>query len=253
MFYIKERVSKAKLIQIVSGANKFLFWMVSFVLDYIVFFLIAMLYILVMAAYQKEGLSSFEELLRITIILLIFGFAVLPYTYVLSFAFTLPTTGLVTTAITYIVSGTLFYTVYFVLISELLGLQWVGEPLGWTFLIFPHFSLTKAMSNLNVMQSTIASCDSQCATVQGCTIDLICNNSLPCDLNPPPPQIPNLPFFCSLQESCCSRNYFNLGDDGIGIMLIALVIVALTSFVVLFIIEFRVIQTIIVMIRKPKM
>jgi len=252
MFYIKERVSKAKLIQIVSGANKFLFWIVSFVLDYFIFFLITMLYILVMAAYQKDGLSTFEELLRNTIILLVFGFAVLPYTYVLSFAFKLPTTGLVTTAIAYIVSGTLFYTVYFVLVSELLGLQWVGNPLGWTFLIFPHYSLTKGMSNLNIMQSTISTCDSQCASVPGCTYELMCNTDLPCDQNPLPP-IPGLPFLCQVQNDCCSRNYYNLGDDGIGIMLIALVIVAITSFIVLFIIEYRVIQTIIVMIRKPKM
>lgn len=250
MFYIKERVSKAKLIQIVSGANKFLFWIVSFVLDYFIFFLITMLYILVMAAYQKDGLSTFEELLRNTIIILVFGFAVLPFTYVLSFAFKMPTTGLVTTAITYIVSGTLFYTVYFVLISDLLGLQWVGDPLGWTFLIFPHYSLTKGMSNLNIMQSTISTCDRQCATLEGCSYEVMCKTELPCDMNP----LPNpLPFLCQLQKDCCSRNFYNLGDDGIGIMLIALVIVALTSFIVLFTIEYRVIQTLIVMIRKPKM
>ncbi|KAL7030128.1 hypothetical protein ACKWTF_006533 [Chironomus riparius] len=249
MFYIKERISKAKLIQIVSGANKFLFWIVSFVLDYFIFFLITMLYILIMAAYQKDGLSTFDELLRNTIIILVFGLAVLPFTYVLSFAFKLPTTGLVTTAITYIVSGTLFYTVYFVLISDLLDLRWVGDPLGWTFLIFPHYSLTKGMSNLNIMQTTISTCDAQCATIQGCSYELMCNTDLPCDMSP----LPNpLPFLCQLQKDCCSRNFYNLGDDGIGIMLIALVIVSITSFIVLFIIEFRVIQTLIVMIRKPK-
>lgn len=246
MFYIKERMTKAKLLQIVSGVNKLIFWLIAFIMDYAIFFLVSMLYILVLAAYQKDGFSTFDELFKNYILILLFGFAVLPFTYVLSFAFRVPTTGLVTTAITYIVTGTLFYTVYFVLISELLDLRWVGDPLGWTFLIFPHYSLTRGMSNLNIMQTTISTCDRQCAAIPMCTTEIMCETKFNCS-------IPQFEFICNLQRDCCDRNFFNLSETGIGVMLIALIIVGLTAFVFLFIIEFRVVQTIVFWFYKPKM
>lgn len=250
MFYIKERVSKAKLLQIVSGANKFVFWSVAFIIDYIILFLISLFYILIMFAYQKEGFSTFDELFRITLLLLVFGFAILPFTYVLSFAFKVPTTGLVTSAIAFIVTGTLFYTVYFVLISELFDLRWVGDPLGWTFLLFPHYSLTRGMSNLNIMQSTIAACDRQCvAVLPTCDYDMMCNTDLRCDMI----MIPEQRFLCDLQVSCCKRDFFTLEEEGISIMLIAMVVVGFVSFILLFFIEYRVIKSIIGLIFKPKM
>ncbi len=107
MFYIKERITKAKLLQIVSGVNKFVFWAVAFIFDYAIYFLIMLFYILIMAAYQKDGLSTVEELSRNSLLLLAFGFAVLPFTYVLSFLFRMPTTGLVALAIGSIITGNL--------------------------------------------------------------------------------------------------------------------------------------------------
>lgn len=242
MFYIKERVSKAKLLQIVSGVNKGIFWLVAFLFDYAVYFLIMLFYILIMAAYQKEGLSTFEELLRNTVVLLAFGLAVLPFTYVLSFAFKIPTTGLVSLAIGYIVTGTLFYTVYFTLHSELLDLRWISEPLGWAFLVFPHYSLTRALSNLNIMQVTLSSCDRNCKAILGdmCDMQAICDAGADCQNNP---LIPTA--LCDAQAVCCSRNFYSFDETAIGIMLTALVIVSIVSFFFLFIIEFKVFRTII--------
>lgn len=58
MFYIKERVTRAKLLQFVSGVNKFIFWITSFVIDYVIFILISLLFIGILAAYQKAGYST---------------------------------------------------------------------------------------------------------------------------------------------------------------------------------------------------
>lgn len=242
MFFIKERVTKAKLLQIVSGVNKVTFWIVAFIFDYGVYFLIMLFYILIMAAYQIDGMSTFDELLRNSIVLMAFGLAVLPFTYVLSFAFVIPTTGLVSLAIGYIVTGTLFYTVYFTLHSDLLDLRWLSEPLGWTFLVFPHYSMTRAFSNLNIMQTTIAACDSNCASILGdqCDMDMICSVGFNCENNPLIPET-----LCLLQSACCSRNFYSFEESAIGIMLVALVIVSIVSFIILFIIEFKVFRTLI--------
>jgi ATP-binding cassette subfamily A (ABC1) protein 3 len=250
MFYIKERVTKAKLLQIVSGVNKVVFWLVAFIIDYGIFFLITLVYIGVLAAYQKEGLATIEELGRNTIILLLFGLAVLPFTYVLSFCFAVPTTGLVTLAIGYIVSGTLFYTVYFVLVSDLLDLRWLAEPLGWVFLLFPHFSLTKGLSNINIMQATLATCERQCAVVEICEFDQICVPNPLCDGDLT--NFPTLQFLCQLQQSCCDKNYYSFEENAVGRIMVALVVVALGSFIILFIIEYNVIKMIINRCRKSK-
>ncbi|KAG5683919.1 hypothetical protein PVAND_013177 [Polypedilum vanderplanki] len=252
MFYIKERVTKAKLLQIVSGVNKFIFWLVAFVIDYAIFFLIALVYIGVLAAYQKEGLATFEELGRNSIILLLFGFAVLPFTYMISFGFRVPTTGLVVLAIGFIVSGTLFYTVYFVLISDFLDLRWIAEPLGWTFLIFPHFSLTQGLSNINVKQSTLSTCDRQCATVSFCNIEMICESDILRCGEELPIDMPNREFFCNLQRNCCNRNFYTFEETGIGRAIVALIVVGIASFIVLFILEYKLIQMIINRCRKTK-
>lgn len=243
MFYIKERVTKAKLLQIVSGVNKAIFWFVAFFFDYFIYFLIMLFYILIMAAYQKEGLSTFEELLNNSIVLLLFGLSVLPFTYVLSFAFKIPTTGLVSLAIGYIVTGTLFYTVYFTLNSDLLDLQWISEPLGWAFLVFPHYSLTRAFSNLNIMQTTIAACKRNCQSLlsDNCDLDEICKlGAEECRSNPLLPS-----GVCDIQEVCCNNDFYSFEETAIGIMLVALAIMTVVSFFFLFIIEFKVFRTII--------
>lgn len=245
MFYIKERITKAKLLQVVSGVNKGIFWLVAFIFDYGVYFLIMLVYILIMAAYQIEGLSTFEELLRNTIVLLAFGLAVLPFTYVLSFAFLVPTTGLVSLAIGYIVTGTLFYTIYFTIHSDFLDLKWLSVPLGWTFLVFPHYSMTRAFSNLNIMQSTLAACDANCASLgPTCDLDLICSATVDCNVFGE--------LACQLQSTCCSRNFYSFEETAIGIMLVAMVLVSIVSFIVLFVIEFKVFRTLINKIKNKK-
>ncbi len=87
VFYIKERVSRAKLLQFVSGVNKVIFWLTSFVIDYVIFILISLLLIGVLAAYQQDAFSTFAELGRNFAILVLFGFAAFPFTYIFSFMF----------------------------------------------------------------------------------------------------------------------------------------------------------------------
>lgn len=157
-----------------SGANKVVFWMVSFVFDYIQFFIMSILFMLVLAAYQQDNYSTFEELWRVFIVFLVFGFAMLPFTYLLSFFFDIPSTGLSRLTIIYIITGIFAFMAYFIMSVEALGIQNAAKILGWIFLIFPHFSLSQAMSNLNVRQSTLNICKSQCQTFPECTLDFLC-------------------------------------------------------------------------------
>lgn len=256
MFFIKERVSRAKLLQFVSGANKTIFWLTSFVIDYFLFLLISLLYIGVLAAYQKEGYSEFAELGRNFILIVLFGVAVLPYTYVASFMFQIPSSGLVRLAIGYIVSGVFFFMAVFILSNELFELEYISDPLGWVFLIFPHYSLASAMSSLNIQTSTISVCNQLCATFAQCSsigVNGLCDQV---DGSLCTPELialdPLIRAACTIRGTCCGRDYYSFDGDGIGKYLVALGVVAIVSFIVLFVIEYRWIQNFINKFRKTK-
>lgn len=249
LFYIKERVSRAKLLQFVSGANKVVFWLTSFVIDYALFILISLLFIGVLAAYQKDGYSTYVELARNFLILFIFGFSVLPYTYVWSFLFQVPSSGLVRLAIGYIISGVFFFMAYFILNNEFLKLQYIAKPIGWIFLIFPHYSLARGMSNLNVKQSTINLCENRCSQFIECSsigIDKICDIPTDCEGKTSPIE----DAICELKASCCDTNFYSFKEDGIGLNLVALGIIGIVSFIMLFAIEYRWIQNLMQKFKK---
>lgn len=243
VFYIRERISRAKLLQFVSGVNKVIFWMTSYIIDYSIFILISLAFIAVLAAYQQDGIKTFEELARNFLILFLFGFAVFPFTYVCSFMFQIPASGLVTLSIGYIVTGVFTFMAFFILNNEALGLQYVAKPLGWIFLIFPHYSLTRGMSNLFVKQSTIDICEQQCSYFPQCSIigvKAICDTvNIDCEgeINDP-----NQGLICTLKNSCCDTNFYSLNETGVGIQLIALTVIGCVSFCILFAIEYRWIQ-----------
>lgn len=256
MFFIKERVTRAKLLQFVSGANKTIFWLTSFVIDYAVFFLISLLYIGVLAAYREDGYREFAELGRNFMLIVLFGVAVLPYTYIASFLFQVPSSGLVRLAIGYLVSGVFFFMAVFILSNELFSLEYISDPLSWVFLIFPHYSLASGMSSLNVQTSTIRVCNQLCETFPECFsigVNGLCDQfdgSL-CT----PALIENSGLVraaCTIRNTCCGRSYYSFDGDGIGKYLVALGVVAIVSFIVLFVIEYRWIQNFINKIRKTK-
>lgn len=95
IFHIRERISKAKLLQIVSGLNICTFWLSSFFFDFITYMLTVFIVILTLVACQKDGWSSGSDLSPVMATLTAFGFATLPMMYVLSFIFPSPTAGLI--------------------------------------------------------------------------------------------------------------------------------------------------------------
>lgn len=252
LFYIKERVSRAKLLQFVSGVNKVVFWMTSFVIDYVTLILITLLMLGVLAAYQEDGYSTITELGRNFLVLAIFAFSVIPFTYLGSFLFQIPSTGLVRLAIGYIVSGVFCFMAYFILNNEQLGLQHIAKVLGWIFLIFPHYSLSRGISNLNVKQSIISVCEQQCAFLPMCSdigVGGLCDEiQVDCDA----PTLPIVQAVCALKNACCDRDFYSFNEGGIGVSLVALAIIGVVSFLLLFSIEYRWLQNLYFKIKNER-
>uniref|UniRef100_A0A182UD52 ABC transporter domain-containing protein n=1 Tax=Anopheles melas TaxID=34690 RepID=A0A182UD52_9DIPT len=222
MFYIKERTSRAKLLQFVSGINVFTFWIVSFVWDFLTYVITALIYIATLAAFQEDGWSSFEELGRVLLVLIVFGIAFLPVTYLFSFWFEVPATGFVKMMIVNIFSGTIFFTAVFLLKFDGFDLKDVANGLEWAFMIFPLFSLSQSLSNINVLSTTASVCLEQCTEETAS----LCSQE----------------YLCSLLPQCCDMNIFSWESTGINRQLMYMGGVGLVGFLILMGIEFRVVE-----------
>lgn len=62
IFAIKERVSKSKHLQFVSGSNVLIFWGTSYLCDLIVYLVVMCGTLITLAALQQDGYKTPEEL-----------------------------------------------------------------------------------------------------------------------------------------------------------------------------------------------
>uniref|UniRef100_A0A182WCA7 ABC transporter domain-containing protein n=1 Tax=Anopheles minimus TaxID=112268 RepID=A0A182WCA7_9DIPT len=221
MFYIKERTSRAKLLQFVSGTNVTMFWLLAFIWDYTLFVLNSLIYIATVAIFQEEGWSTFEELGRAFLLLLFFGFAALPVTYLFSFLFSVSATGFVRMMFVNVLSGAIFFTAVNILKFDGIDLNDVAEGLEWVFMFFPNFVLSHGLNNLNAASSTALSCKRACELLGPM-----------CDVN-------NL---CGVDARCCDLEVFSFGKVGIVRNLLFCLLIGCVCFGLLFGLEYGVLQ-----------
>lgn len=93
IFYIGERAKKAKLLQMICGVNKFIFWLVPFIVDLILFLVVTIFLLAIVAAFNLEYFNEFSELLNLFGITTCFAFAAFPLSYLFTHLFTKPATG----------------------------------------------------------------------------------------------------------------------------------------------------------------
>lgn len=92
-----------------SGAKVITYWITAFIWDYITYLITIIVLIFIFAAFQENGWSTPEELSRILLILIAFGFAVLPITYIFSMFFTVPASGFTGMTMFYVFTGIFFF------------------------------------------------------------------------------------------------------------------------------------------------
>lgn len=62
LFYIRERVTKSKHLQFVSGVNVFAFWGTSFVVDLFTYIVTVCAILITLVALQEDGFSTADEI-----------------------------------------------------------------------------------------------------------------------------------------------------------------------------------------------
>lgn len=171
-------IPQAKHLQFVSGVNVLTYWGSAFVWDYILFLIISLLTILTIGAFQEKGFDTFEDLGRIYLLLMLFGFALLPFIYNSAFIFEGSASAFIKLSIFFIFFGPAMYTVVFTLNFDGFNLKDVARKLTWIFLMVPHFGLSNGMVSLNQVNVLREVCDQLCKYIS------ICGQERQCKFNP---------------------------------------------------------------------
>jgi ATP-binding cassette subfamily A (ABC1) protein 3 len=170
LFYIRERVSKFKHLQFVSGVNATIFWGISFLSDLITYAVIAAAILITMAALQEDSYKTPGELGRLALVLTYFGFFVLPFLYLFSYLMVIPSTGFSRTMLLGSVTGILGLTAIRILEIGSLNLLYIAKPLHWILLFMPFYSVISGIYDLTLVHYYRQICLDQGSPEEACEV-----------------------------------------------------------------------------------
>ncbi|XP_052615063.1 ATP-binding cassette sub-family A member 17-like isoform X4 [Peromyscus californicus insignis] len=145
---VTEKNIKSKHIQFVSGVSAVAFWLSALLWDLISFLVPTLLLVLVFFWYKEEAFAHPESTPAVVLIMMLYGWAVIPFIYTVSFSFKTPGNACakLVVMLTFLSIGPLVLVT--VTSDKDLGYAELSDSLDYIFLIFPGHCLGMAFSNL---------------------------------------------------------------------------------------------------------
>ncbi|KAG0616755.1 hypothetical protein M758_5G140000 [Ceratodon purpureus] len=148
VFVVQERVVKAKLLQMVSGASSFSYWAAAYAWDMLSYLAIVSTTMLVLVLYQDQSFTgSWAKASAAVALLIAFGLAVVPLTYCYSFAFSNHANAQVAIAGLHLITG-FGMLGSSILMSSLENTKVLNEHLILVYQLFPPYNLGRGLANL---------------------------------------------------------------------------------------------------------
>ncbi|XP_076469399.1 phospholipid-transporting ATPase ABCA3-like [Babylonia areolata] len=158
-FLVKEREVGAKHLQVVSGVGPGMFWLATFLWDYVNYLLPTFAMLIVFAAFDTSAYVDGQRLSLVLLVLLLYGWAALAFVYVVSFLFKSPATAMVLLIVFNILTGLVTTITVFILALPGLDLTTEADLLEWVFLvIFPNYCMAKAFMDIYTNYLNIDTC-----------------------------------------------------------------------------------------------
>ncbi|XP_061079781.1 phospholipid-transporting ATPase ABCA3 [Conger conger] len=215
LLLVSERSLKSKHVQQVSGVYLSNFWFSALLWDLVNFLLPCVLMLVVFRAFGVRAFTEDGHLADVLLFLLLYGWAVVPLMYLLSFLFSSAATAYTRLTVFNIISGTAtFLTVTIMTIPEL-NLQHLAYLLDKVFLLFPNYCLGMSFSQF----------------YQNYEIISVCTSS------------PMARAFCALLNVTFQEDYFALAEPGVGRLMAAMWLQGLVFITLLFVIEMQSLHT----------
>ncbi|GAB1602809.1 ATP-binding cassette sub-family A member 3-like [Argonauta hians] len=160
LFVVKERCTKSKHLQYISGLYPFNFWGSTYIWDLLSFLVISIFLIIAFACLDTKAYIGDTRFLGILLLFFLYAAAILPMVYVMSFIFKTPTSSFVWLALINLIAGILTVLAVNILRIPALDLQDVSDVLFWVFLvIFPQFCLGQGLVDFYTNFELIQFCD----------------------------------------------------------------------------------------------
>uniref|UniRef100_A0A8C2PU12 ATP binding cassette subfamily A member 3 n=1 Tax=Cyprinus carpio TaxID=7962 RepID=A0A8C2PU12_CYPCA len=217
LLLVSERSVKSKHVQQVSGVYLSNFWFSALLWDLINFLLPCLLMLLVFQVFSVEAFVAENHLVDVLLLLLLYGWAVIPFMYLLSFLFSTAATAYTVCSHTLCSCGCL---------PSELKLEDMSHLLDKIFLVFPNYCLGMSFSEFYQNYEIITFCTSSDFA------DFICK---------------------SYSEYITYQvNYFSMDEPGVGRFLVAMSLQGVVFIALLFLIELRCVHILLNLCRRRK-
>ncbi|KAL4826796.1 hypothetical protein H8958_010416 [Nasalis larvatus] len=150
---VRDRVIGAKRLQHISGLGYRMYWFTNFLYDMLFYLVSICLCVAVIVAFQLTAFTFRENLAATALLLSLFGYATLPWMYLMSRIFSSSDVAFISYVSLNFIFGlcTMLITVMprlLAIISKAKNLQNVYDVLKWVFTIFPQFCLGQGLIEL---------------------------------------------------------------------------------------------------------
>ncbi|XP_044088738.1 phospholipid-transporting ATPase ABCA3-like [Neovison vison] len=202
---VTERINKAKHIQFVSGVSAINFWLSALLWDFMIYFIACCLLLVVFLLSGLDELTKNYRFLDTLIIFMLFGWSVIPFTYLISFLFSSHTSAYIKLVMLNYFAG-VFGIVLEVVIttsgpdSESLLLD--------SLMVLPIYNFGMSISKYFNNQNTRLLCSSK-----------------------------DVPAFVNCSKAITEMNVYGLEKDAIGKFLIAMAVLGFIFFILIFLME----------------
>ncbi|OWR47004.1 ATP-binding cassette sub-family A member 7 [Danaus plexippus plexippus] len=239
MFYIKERVTRAKLQQSAAGVRPAVMWGAAAVFDWLWFVVLCLPIIISCAAFAVLGLSTAKELGYLFLCLMVYGAAMLPLHYLFSLLFNGPAIGFVILFFVNVLFGLLGAQIVEALRSIATSTKLAATALDYVLQFFPLYSLVTATRLMNQLGLKTFTCLEACANL----LETVIGNTTSC----------NMEFLCTqFPDTCCvSESLFEWEDPGILRYIICMIVTCVLMWTLLMVLEHNLIQRLLTKRRSP--
>ncbi|XP_061922729.1 phospholipid-transporting ATPase ABCA1-like [Entelurus aequoreus] len=149
LFLIQERVSKAKHLQFVSGVNPTVYWMANFAWDMCNYAVPCVIVIVIFLCFQQESYVSLANLPALVLLLVLYGWSIIPLMYPASFIFSVPSTAyVVLTCINLFVGINGSIATFVMELFDDENVSYINDIVKQALLVFPHFCLGRGLIDM---------------------------------------------------------------------------------------------------------
>ncbi|XP_019627958.1 PREDICTED: ATP-binding cassette sub-family A member 3-like [Branchiostoma belcheri] len=158
LFIVRERATKAKHIQFVSGVHSLTFWFSTFAWDIMNFMVPCLLILVLLWGFDVKAYVEDGRVAMILLLFFLYGWSMIPMMYLASFLFTVPSTGFVRITMFNIIAGVATMLAVGILAIPGLDLEDISKGLSWGFSVLPNYCLGQAFSDFGTNYQIVSLC-----------------------------------------------------------------------------------------------